>query len=77
MCLTRGGQMAGSVSGGCVEGDVFERALRVMDTGQPVLQSYSIASETSVAVGLSCGGTIDVLIERINTWLSDWFIISV
>ena len=78
MGLTRTGQMVGSVSSGCVEGDIFERAQQVLDTGQPIIQTYSIANETSVAVGLSCGGSIDVLIECFShdaTWrkLSECF----
>lgn len=63
MCLTRSGKMAGSVSGGCVENDVFERALQVLDGGQPVLARYGIADELGLEVGLTCGGVIDVLIE--------------
>jgi xanthine dehydrogenase accessory factor len=61
--LTRGGGMSGSVSGGCVETDVYQRALEVLDSGKPVVQDYGIDDGTSVAVGLSCGGRIDVLIE--------------
>jgi xanthine dehydrogenase accessory factor len=63
LCVTRSGRMAGSVSGGCVENDVYERAMQVLDSGQPVVASYGIADETGFEVGLSCGGTIDVLIE--------------
>ena len=63
LCVTRSGRMAGSVSGGCVENDVFERALEVLDRGQPVVASYGIADEFAFQVGLSCGGRIDVLIE--------------
>ncbi len=63
LALTRSGSMIGSVSNGCVESDVFERALRVLDEGRPVLQSYGIDDELGPAVGLSCGGSIDVLIE--------------
>lgn len=63
LCLTRSGRMAGSVSGGCVENDVFERAKQVLDGGQPVVASYGIADELGFQVGLSCGGSIDVLIE--------------
>jgi len=55
--------MAGSVSGGCVEADVFERAIRVLDSGKPVVVSYGIADEWAFQVGLSCGGSIEVLIE--------------
>jgi xanthine dehydrogenase accessory factor len=64
LALTRSGLMVGSVSGGCVEGDVFERALQVLDTGSPQYVEYGIADEMGFEVGLSCGGTINVLIER-------------
>ena len=63
LCLTRTGKMAGSVSGGCVENDVYERAVQVLDSGQPVVASYGISDELGIEVGLSCGGSIDVLIE--------------
>jgi xanthine dehydrogenase accessory factor len=63
LCLTRSGGMSGSVSGGCVENDVFERAMQVMDGGRPVVASYGIVDDLGLEVGLSCGGSIDVLIE--------------
>jgi xanthine dehydrogenase accessory factor len=56
--------MAGSVSGGCVEGDLFERALQVITDGQPLLVHYGIADEMAFEVGLSCGGSIEVFVER-------------
>lgn len=62
--VTRGGRLAGSVSAGCVEGDVVERAMRVLDGGAPELASYGITDEMGMKVGMSCGGAIDVLIER-------------
>jgi xanthine dehydrogenase accessory factor len=61
--LTRSGKMVGSVSGGCVENDVCAHALRVLASGQPVLVHYAEADELGPAVGLSCGGSIDVLVE--------------
>jgi xanthine dehydrogenase accessory factor len=61
--VTRSGKMAGSVSGGCVESDVFEHALRVLDDGRPALVHYSEADESGLDVGLACGGSIEVLIE--------------
>jgi xanthine dehydrogenase accessory factor len=63
LAVTRSGGMAGSVSGGCVESDVFERALQVLDDGRPALVEYGAADDESFAVGLACGGSIDVLIE--------------
>ena len=63
LCVTRSGRMSGSVSGGCVEADVFERAMQVLDSGKPEVANYGIADELGFEVGLSCGGSIDVLIE--------------
>lgn len=63
LAMTRSGRMAGSVSGGCVENDVFEHAMKVLDTGQPMVATYGISDELGFEVGLSCGGSIDVLIE--------------
>ena len=63
LCLTRSGRMSGSVSGGCVEADVFERAMQILDSRDPDVVNYGIADELGFQVGLSCGGSIDVLIE--------------
>lgn len=63
MLITREGKMAGSISGGCVEGDIVERALQVLDTGEPALAEYGISDEQGFDVGLSCGGEIEVLIQ--------------
>jgi len=63
LAVTRGGRMAGSVSGGCVESDVYERAQRVLDDERPALVTYGAADELGLEVGLACGGSLDVLIE--------------
>jgi xanthine dehydrogenase accessory factor len=71
MAITQGQKMAGSVTGGCIEGAVYEEALQVINTGQPKLLHYGVTSdETPWEVGLSCGGTLDVLIESLdsNAW---------
>ncbi len=65
LAVTRSGRMAGSVSGGCVEGAVFETAMDVLDSHTPRLVHYGISDEMAWDVGLSCGGVIDVFIERI------------
>jgi len=63
LVVTRSGKMQGSVSGGCVEGAVFETAMDVLETGQPRLVSYGISDEMGWEVGLSCGGQIEVFVE--------------
>jgi xanthine dehydrogenase accessory factor len=65
------GDLAGSVSGGCVESDVAEHAREVLATGRPKLVSYGIADEDAWEVGLPCGGEIDVYLERVESELPD------
>jgi xanthine dehydrogenase accessory factor len=60
------GTVAGSVSGGCVEGAVYELAEAARDTGTPVLQRYGISDDDAYAVGLTCGGIIDVFVEPVG-----------
>ncbi len=66
MVVSQSGKVAGSVSGGCVEGVVMEEALRVLRTRQPVLLQYGITADMLTDVGLSCGGTIRVLVEPLD-----------
>jgi len=63
MAVTDSGQMTGSVSGGCVEGTVFEEAQGVLSDGLPKRLRYSVVDETGWEVGLACGGTIEVYVE--------------
>jgi xanthine dehydrogenase accessory factor len=64
MAFSSSGQMAGAVSGGCVEGAVVEAAQEVIDGGPPRLLHFGIADEDAWDVGLPCGGEIDVWVER-------------
>jgi len=66
MALTEGHRMAGSVSGGCVEGAVIEAGDAVLKSGRPRLLHFGVADETAWAVGLSCGGSIDVFVEPLE-----------
>ena len=66
MAVSAQGEMAGSVSGGCVEGAVVQEALAVLKTGQPKLVEYGIADELAISVGLACGGNIEVFVEPLN-----------
>jgi len=66
LALTAAGDIAGSVSGGCVEPAVIEVGLKTLRTGQPKILSYGITEEQNVEqIGLSCGGQIEVFVERL------------
>ena len=69
MVLTRDGKMAGSVSGGCVEGAVYEAGTQVLKSGQPELLYFGVADETAWEVGLACGGKIEVFVEPLDATL--------
>ncbi len=60
------GSAVGSVSGGCVEGAVYEEAQRVVESGVPVLQRYGVSDDDAFAVGLTCGGILDVFVEKVS-----------
>lgn len=66
MAVTASGRVAGGVSGGCLEGAVYEEALDVLDTGRPRLVHYGISDEMAFTVGLSCGGEVDIFIESLD-----------
>jgi xanthine dehydrogenase accessory factor len=66
MALTADGKITGSVSGGCVEGAVFEAGVEVLRTGVPQLLHFGVADETAWEVGLACGGQIDVFVQRLD-----------
>src|SRR5262245_66232716 len=69
MVVTEGGRIVGSVSGGCVEADVAERAKQVFG-GAPASQiHYGVSDSDAFEVGLSCGGEIDVWLEKADVEL--------
>ena len=66
MLVGPGGQAVGSVSGGCVEGAVHELGLQVATGSGAVLQRYGVSDDDAFAVGLTCGGILDVFVERVD-----------
>ncbi|GIJ58098.1 XdhC family protein [Virgisporangium aurantiacum] len=60
------GSAVGSVSGGCVEGAVYDLGKEVISSGEPVLQRFGVSDDDAFAVGLTCGGIIDVFVERVD-----------
>jgi xanthine dehydrogenase accessory factor len=60
------GEAVGSVSGGCVEGAVYELGQQVLAEGRPVFQRYGVSDDDAFAVGLTCGGIIDIFVEKVD-----------
>lgn len=60
------GTAVGSVSGGCVEGAVYELGQSVVESGEPVLERYGVSDDDAFAVGLTCGGILDVFVEKVS-----------
>jgi xanthine/CO dehydrogenase XdhC/CoxF family maturation factor len=66
MAVSEDGQVVGSVSGGCVEPAVFEEAMDAIQSGNPRLLTYGISDDEAFGVGLTCGGTIHIFVERVD-----------
>jgi len=66
MAMAGDGEPVGSVSGGCVEGAVYELSQEVLATGEPVFQRYGVSDDDAFAVGLTCGGIIDIFVEAVD-----------
>ncbi|HET7385782.1 MAG TPA: XdhC/CoxI family protein [Nocardioidaceae bacterium] len=66
MLVGPGGEAVGSVSGGCVEGAVYESAQSVVESGVPQLNRYGVSDDDAFAVGLTCGGILDVYVEKVD-----------
>jgi xanthine/CO dehydrogenase XdhC/CoxF family maturation factor len=66
MAVSDAGGMAGSVSGGCIEGAVFDACQEAIKTGQAHLLHFGVADDEAWEVGLACGGVIDVFVEPLD-----------
>ena len=66
MAVTASGRMAGSVSGGCIEGAVADVAAKTMASGTPQLLDFGVTDEQAWEVGLACGGKLKVFVERLG-----------
>jgi xanthine dehydrogenase accessory factor len=71
LVVSEKGELYGSVSGGCVEGDVAVQAAEVIEDGEPRLLSYGITDDQAWEIGLPCGGEIDVFLQRLDHELPD------
>ncbi|SHK74700.1 xanthine dehydrogenase accessory factor [Roseovarius marisflavi] len=71
LAISGAGEIAGSVSGGCVEGAVVAEALDAIEDGKPVMLEYGVTDGDAFAVGLACGGTIRVLVEPVGSVLPE------
>jgi xanthine dehydrogenase accessory factor len=65
MAITASGRMAGSVSGGCIEGAVAQAAQRSIETGTPQVLDFGVTDERAWEVGLACGGKVSVFVETL------------
>lgn len=66
MAITPDGKITGSVSGGCVEGAVFDAGVEVLKSNRPQLLHFGVADETAWDVGLACGGSIDIFVQPLD-----------
>ncbi len=66
MAVSAAGEVLGSISGGCVEGDTYELARHVMHSGQAALARFGVTDDDAFASGLTCGGIIDVFVEPVG-----------
>ncbi len=66
MAVNEAGEVAGSVSGGCVEGAVVTEALQILDGGERRMVTFGYSDDEAFAVGLTCGGTVHLFIEPLD-----------
>ncbi len=73
MLVGPGGEAVGSVSGGCVEGAVYELGQQVLAEDRPVLQRYGVSDDDAFSIGLTCGGILDIFVEKVTPETYDQF----
>jgi len=66
LAISASGKLAGSVSGGCIEGAVADAAKQTMASGTPQLMDFGITDERAWEVGLACGGKLKVFVEKLS-----------
>lgn len=66
LAVDENGKLVGSVSGGCIEGAVVSEAMEVMESGKPKVLEYGVTNELAWEVGLACGGTIRIFVEKVE-----------
>jgi xanthine/CO dehydrogenase XdhC/CoxF family maturation factor len=66
LLVDREGNMVGSVSGGCIEGAVMQEALAILDGAPPKLLEFGVSNEDAWAVGLACGGRVQIFVEAVE-----------
>ena len=66
MLVTQSGEAVGSVSGGCVEGALYDVGTEVLTSGQCEFQTFGVSDDVAFAVGLSCGGILEIFTERVD-----------
>ena len=72
LLVTPDGEVTGSVSGGCVEGAVYELATQVLSDGTPQLVRYGFSDADAFEIGLTCGGIVDIFVQRIDRDTAPW-----
>ena len=66
MAVTAHGDVAGSISGGCVDTDVIDHAMEVLRSGRPQIVEYGYSPDMTWEVGLMCGGSVQVFVEPLE-----------
>ena len=66
MAVSAAGEVLGSISGGCVEGETYELAQRAIESGRPTLARFGVSDEDAFATGLTCGGIIEVFVQPVG-----------